>query len=112
EQSEAWQLYAGPDGGGDRDKWYKYTHPEEATSGGEGLLESIGNDVKFAMAKASYSFRHAIKQWMAEVLELLFLAAGLCINTIRTFYLVILSVLGPLVFGFAVFDGFQHTLTV
>lgn len=24
----------------------------------------------------------------------------------------ILAILGPLVFGFAVFDGFQHTLTV
>jgi conjugative transposon TraJ protein len=111
-QSEAWQLYAGPDGNGDREKWYAYTHPEEAGGSGEGLLESIGNDVKFALDKASFNFRHSIKLWMSEVLELLFLAAGLCINTIRTFYLVILSILGPLVFGFAVFDGFQHTLAV
>jgi conjugative transposon TraJ protein len=36
----------------------------------------------------------------------------LCVNTIRTFYLIVLAILGPLVFGFAVFDGFQHTLTV
>jgi conjugative transposon TraJ protein len=36
----------------------------------------------------------------------------LCINTIRTFYLIVLAILGPLVFGLAVFDGFQHTLTV
>jgi len=110
-QSDSWQLYVGPDGNGDREKWYEYTHPEAADGEGEGLLESIGNDVKFAMAKASYNFRHSIKQGLSEVLELLFLAAGLCINTIRTFYLVILSILGPLVFGFAVFDGFQHTLT-
>jgi uncharacterized RDD family membrane protein YckC len=49
---------------------------------------------------------------MAEVLKVLFEAAALCINTIRTFYLIVLAILGPLVFGLAVFDGFQHTLTV
>jgi len=42
----------------------------------------------------------------------LYEAAALCINTIRTFYLIILAILGPIVFGLAVFDGFQHTLTV
>ena len=49
---------------------------------------------------------------MSEVLKVLFEAAALCINTIRTFYLIVLAILGPLVFGIAVFDGFQHTLTV
>jgi len=111
-ETDAWQMYVGVDGNGDREKWYQYTHPDEAAGEGEGVVESIGNDVKFAMAKASYNFRHSIKQWMSEVLQLLFQAASLCINTIRTFYLVVLAVLGPLVFGFAVFDGLQHTLTV
>lgn len=60
----------------------------------------------------SYNFRNTIKQWMSEVLQVLFAAAALCINTIRTFYLIVLAILGPLVFGFAVYDGFQHTLTV
>jgi len=40
------------------------------------------------------------------------LAAALCINTIRTFYLIVLAILGPLVFGLAVFDGLQHTFAV
>ena len=112
QQTEAWQLYVGPDGQGDRARWYGYTHPDDPLGQGEGLLDSIGNDLKFAMAKATYNFRQSIKQWLAEVLQLLFLAASLCINTLRTFFLVVLSVLGPLVLGFAVFDGFQHTLTV
>lgn len=103
-----WQMYVGPEGEGDREKWYKYYHGEE----GEGMLESLGNDIRFAMAKASYNFRSAIKQWLSEILKLLFEAASLCIDTIRTFYLVVLALLGPLVFGIAVFDGFQHTLTV
>lgn len=111
-KSDAWQMYVGTDGSGDRDKWYKYTHPDDPTGDDEGMFESVGNDMKFAMAKASYNFRNSIKEWMSEVLEILFQAASLCINTIRTFYLIVLAILGPLVFGFAVFDGFQHTLTV
>lgn len=102
-----WQIYVGPEGSGDRDKWYRYTHPNGAE---EGTLDGIGNDIKFAMAKASYNFRNSIKQWMSEVLHVLYEAAALCINTIRTFYLIILAILGPLVFGFAVFDGFQNSL--
>ncbi|EOR96262.1 Conjugative transposon protein TraJ [Arcticibacter svalbardensis MN12-7] len=109
-KSDVWEMYAGQDGEGDREKWYKYSHPDDQD--GEGMLESIGNDVKFAMAKASYSFRNSIKQWMSEVLQLVYAAAALCINTIRTFYLIVLAIMGPLVLGFAVFDGFQHTLTV
>ncbi len=103
-----WQMYVGSTGSGDRDKWYKYNYGEDS----EGWLESIGNDIKFASAKFSYNFRNSIKQWMSEVLKILFEAAALCINTIRTFYLIVLAILGPLVFGLAVFDGFQHTLTV
>ena len=109
--SRTWQMYVGEDGRGDREKWYKYTHPNN-DGAEEGVMESLGNDVKFWMDKQSYNFRNSIKQWMSEVLQVLFEAAALCINTIRTFYLIVLAILGPLVFGFAVFDGFQHTLTV
>ena len=111
-KTDVWQMYVGETGSGDRDKWYKYTHPDDIAGTGEGILESVGNDIKFAMAKASYNFRNSIKEWMSEVLQLLYQAAALCINTLRTFQLVVLAILGPLVFGIAVFDGFQHTLTV
>ncbi|MEO9020976.1 MAG: conjugative transposon protein TraJ [Ginsengibacter sp.] len=103
-----WQMYVGANGSGDRDKWYKYNHGDED----EGMFEGIGNDIKFAFAKFSYNFRNSVKQWMSEVLKILFEAASLCIDTIRTFYLIVLAILGPLVFGIAVFDGFQHTLTI
>lgn len=108
-KTPTWQMFVGPNGEGDRDKWYEYTNPN---AGAEGTLDGIGNDIKFAMAKASYNFRNSVKQWMSEILQILFEAAALCINTIRTFYLIILAILGPLVFGFAVFDGMQQTLTV
>ncbi len=112
EKTDTWQMYVGSDGEGDRDKWYKYTHPDDQTDSKEGMFSSVGNDMKFAMAKASYNFRNSVKQWMSEILQVVYEAAALCINTIRTFYLIVLAILGPIVFGLAVFDGFQHTLTV
>ena len=109
--TDPWKMYVGADGSGDRDKWDKYTH-DDANPSTEGVFASIGNDIKFAMSKASYNFRNSVKEWMSEVLRVLFEAASLCIDTLRTFQLVVLSILGPLVFGISVFDGFQHTLTV
>lgn len=53
-----------------------------------------------------------IKDLIREFLELLYEAAGLCINTIRTFYLLVLAIVGPLVMALSIFDGFQHTVTV
>lgn len=109
-ETDPWKMYVGVTGTGDRDKWYKYTHDEDPSN--ESMLAGIGNDVKFAMEKASYSFRNSVKEWLSEVLRVLFEAAALCIDTLRTFQLIVLSILGPLVFGIAVYDGFQHTLTV
>lgn len=111
EKTNSWQIYVGDSGEGDRDKWYKYTHPDDPEGKNDKMLSSLGNDVKFAMDKAGYKFRNSVKQWMSEVLQVVYEAAALCINTIRTFYLVVLAILGPLVFGLSVFDGFQHTLT-
>lgn len=109
-KTDAWQMYVGEDGSGDRDRWYKYTHDEEPDE--EGMISGIGNDIRFAMEKYSYGFRNSVKEWMSEVLAVLFEAAALCIDTLRTFQMVVLSILGPLVFALSVFDGFQHTLTV
>jgi conjugative transposon TraJ protein len=108
--TESWKMFVGDDEKGDKDRWYRYTH-DGADPGGQGMFESIGSDVSFAMEKMSYKFRNSVKQWMSEILQVLFQAAALCINTLRTFQLIVLAILGPLVFGLAVFDGFQHTLT-
>lgn len=108
--SDAYQMYEGADGNGDQDKWYKYTHPDDPNGDNEGVFDGIGNDIKSWAAKQSYAFRNSIKQWLSEVLEVVYSAASLCINTVRTFFLVVLAILGPLVFGLSVFDGFQHSL--
>lgn len=111
-KTDAWQAYVGETGSGDEDRWYKYTHPDDKTgSGNTGIFNNIDNGMKFWMDKQSYNFRNSIKQWMSEILQVCYEAAALCINTIRTFYLIVLAILGPIVLGLSVFDGFQHTLT-
>jgi conjugative transposon TraJ protein len=55
--------------------------------------------------------RKAIKDWFRNLLEILFQAAALVIDTIRTFFLIVLSILGPIAFAISVWDGFQSTLT-
>jgi len=109
--SSNYEMYVGDSGSGDREKWYKYSHPDDPNDQNEGTLSSLGNDVKFMMDKAAYNFKNDIKEWMSEILQVVYAAAILCINTIRTFYLIVLAILGPLVFGFSVFDGLQHTLS-
>jgi conjugative transposon TraJ protein len=47
---------------------------------------------------------------LSDLFGIIYAAAALCINAIRTFYLIVLAILGPIVFGLSVFDGFQHTL--
>jgi conjugative transposon TraJ protein len=101
----AWQLYGDE---GTQGKWYKYTYPE----GGDDDPDLLSNGIKFLMAKTAYGIKNAIKQWMSEILHILYEAAALCINTLRTFYLIVLAILGPLVFGISFFDGLQNTVTV
>lgn len=111
--SDHWKMYVGENNSGDKERWLKYTHGLKQTeeTPEEGFFESVGSDVAFAMDKVYYNFRNSIKAWMSEVLKVIFEAAALCINTLRTFQLIVLAIIGPLVFGLAVFDGFQHTLT-
>lgn len=56
---------------------------------------------------------HIFRGWIVDffrwLLEFVFKAAALVIDTIRTFYLIVLSILGPIVFGISVFDGFQSS---
>lgn len=63
------------------------------------------------MDRAAYNIKKSVRDWFRELLEMLFQAAGLIIDTLRTFFLIVLSILGPLAFAISVYDGFQSTLT-
>lgn len=61
--------------------------------------------------KGLYETRKWIRETFRELLEILFKAAALIIDVIRTFFLIVLAILGPIAFAISVWDGFQSTLT-
>jgi len=61
--------------------------------------------------RGMYSMKKSIRDFFRELLEILFQAASLVIDTIRTFFLIVLSILGPIAFAISVWDGFQSTMT-
>ncbi len=87
-------------GGGATDDMQKYEQPGGTDDGG-GLFSAF----------SIFSFESAVKRMIRDFFSILYSAAALCINTVRTFYLIVLVILGPLVFGLSVFDGFQNTLS-
>lgn len=101
-----YQMFVGPNGDGDEALWEKYSGDASPS----GIFSGISNAFQFAMAKAYYNFKNAIKEWLSQVLEILFESASLCINTVRTFNLIVLAIIGPLALGFSVFDIFKSSL--
>ena len=61
--------------------------------------------------RGMYNMKKSIRDWFRELLEILFQAAALVIDTIRTFFLIVLAILGPISFAISVYDGFQSTMT-
>src|SRR5574344_1451378 len=61
--------------------------------------------------RGMYKMKKGIRDFFREILELMFQAAALVIDTIRTFFLVVLAILGPIAFAISVWDGFQSSLT-
>lgn len=103
-----WQMYVGEHGTGNQDKWEQYM---KAQGQDPSVALGMGSDIKFAMDKAGYNFKNSIKQWVHEVLMVLYAASSLIINTLRTFFLIVMVIIGPLAWGLSCFDGFQSTLT-
>ena len=61
--------------------------------------------------RGMYNMKKSVRDFFRELLELLFQAAALVIDTVRTFFLIVLAILGPIAFAISVYDGFQSTLT-
>ncbi|HEV9038253.1 MAG TPA: conjugative transposon protein TraJ [Puia sp.] len=106
EQSTDWQMFVGPDGSGSESKWEQYSGEAET-----GVFSGLTNAVKFQLARISYNFRNGVKVVLSEVLQIVYEAAALCINTLRTFELLLMAILGPLVIGLSVYDPFRSVLS-
>lgn len=74
-------------------------------------MEKLGTMAGMYMEKAGYDLQKNVQKIFMNFLELMFAAAALVIDTMRTFFLIVLSILGPLAFALSVFDGFQSSLT-
>lgn len=74
-------------------------------------FEDIATMVSMYRDQTAYQLKQEIKDAFREVLELMFQAAALVVDTIRTFFLIVLSILGPIAFAISVWDGFQSTLS-
>ncbi len=61
--------------------------------------------------RTAYQMKKSIRDFFREILELMFAAAALVIDTLRTFFLIVLAILGPIAFAISVWDGFQSTLS-
>ncbi|MNK22297.1 hypothetical protein D3C87_405710 [compost metagenome] len=63
------------------------------------------------LERGMFQLEKSMKDGFRELLEILFQSAALVIDTIRTFFLIVLSILGPIAFAISIWDGFQSTLT-
>jgi conjugative transposon TraJ protein len=90
-----------------------YTAPKDEQM--ESELQSMDKSSNTASQETKVDepsmFGKALISALRWFLEVCHYAASLIIDVIRTFYLIILSILGPIAFGISVFDGFQSSLT-
>lgn len=74
-------------------------------------ITDVGEIAGMYIERGLYNAKKWIREAFREILEIVFKAAALIIDVIRTFFLIVLSILGPLAFAISVWDGFQSTLT-
>ena len=75
-----------------------------------GALDSI-EACGMYVDRAMYNMKKAVQNFFRELLELMFNAAALVVDTLRTFFLIVLSILGPISFAISCWDGFQASLS-
>ncbi|MDH6308843.1 conjugative transposon TraJ protein [Dysgonomonas sp. PFB1-18] len=74
-------------------------------------ITDVGTKVGLYLERELYDVKKWIRNTFRELLEIIFKAAALVIDVIRTFFLIVLAILGPIAFGISVWDGFSSTLT-
>lgn len=61
--------------------------------------------------RAAYNSKKWFMDKIYQLLELMYQAASLIIDTLRTFFLIVLSILGPIVFAIGMWDGLGGSIT-
>lgn len=74
-------------------------------------ITDIGERMDMMMERTGYQIKKSMRDFLREILDFLYQAVSLVIDTIRTFFLIVLAIIGPISFALSIFDGFQGTLT-
>ena len=74
-------------------------------------IRQLGTKLSMWWEHAMYQLKSWWRELVTDFFELIYNAAGLTIDTLRTFFLVVLAILGPLSFALSIYDGFQSSLT-
>lgn len=101
--NEEWRNLAGDMGQGNQE-WEKYQQQEEESTSG------LGSAISFTLSIFSNSISYILRMLLSIVLQVLYFAAALTIDALRSFHLLILALIGPFVLALSIFDGFQHLL--
>ncbi|MBT9395040.1 hypothetical protein KLP40_17875 [Hymenobacter sp. NST-14] len=78
--------------------------------GGATGMSNMGQQAALGFDKLKYEVKQDFREWMKNTLELFHIAARLLVNVLATFLLIVLSVLGPLTFGIAIFPSFTGSI--
>lgn len=94
------------------DGFYEENEEMEQELDALGLDEQTQNTMdRMDKERSSWSLKGVLMKALGWILELIFAAAAVILDVLRTFYLIVLSLLGPIAFAISVFPGFQSSLT-
>ena len=108
-QTEAYAVYEGADGLGDFDKYLEVNDLVDDT--GTLGMHRLGQSIQFSMESAMYRLRNQFRQLVFWLLGWVYSASIFIVNTLRTFTLSVLVLIGPLALSFCLFPGFQGSFT-
>lgn len=106
-QTDEFAMFAGADGQGDFEEYL--TKAGYTPSGGWGVDDTfteMGLLVAFKAEAAMYNLRSQFRYLIFTMMSWIFSAVVFLINTLRSFTLAVLGLLGPLALGFSLIPGF------
>lgn len=109
------QVLVSPYMEGDVRNMAQYQNPNSTdgttSSSSGGFWSTLGSGIKFMMSGVANGLKFILQFYLSIILQLIYYAASLCIQTVRTFHLILLAILGPFALAFSCYDGMQNSLS-
>lgn len=88
-----WEMFVGPDGEGSQKDFAKiYNESRRYTPG----ITELDTSMAFQARRAVYRMQNQFRMFLSELLRIFYQAAILCINFVRTYFLLVLAIVGPI----------------